>query len=323
MPLPFQRWRTLLALVSVIAIGSSTLVIAARSKTVTDYWSDARSALSWDNPLCSSFTALTGLAKARVVKERTNDLLKQIRFVEEDADGLFLYETPHGRIWMPQKDDEWSLAVVLAEQEFAMYGDAGGLGVHRGDVVIDAGAHVGLFTRTALEAGASKVVTFEVTPKANLCLRRNLAKEIADGRVVVMEYGVWHEDAVLPLVVVEGCSVCNSVTHQNPTTVNVPLTTIDNAVRALKLERVDFIKLDIENAEVNALRGAKLTLTRYRPRLAVALENAKARVAYGHEVLGMLQDLVPSYTYRCGACTNPDEYERVLPEVLHLFARPR
>src|SRR4030095_16448953 len=142
------------------------------------------------------------------------------------------------------KDDEWSLAVVLAEQEFAMYGDAEGLGVHRGDVVIDAGAHVGLFTRTALEAGASKVVTFEVTPKANLCLRRNLAKEIADGRGVVMEYGVWHEDA------------------QNPPTVNVPWTTIDNAVRALKLERVDFIKLDIENAEVNALRGAKLTLTR-------------------------------------------------------------
>ena len=186
-------------------------------------------------------------------------------------------ETPEGDFWLPQRDDVWSLAVVLAEQEQEMYGHAGSLCVRPGDVVIDGGAHVGLFTRTALAAGASKVVTFEVTPKALLCLRRNLAKEIAEGKVVVVDKGVWHEEATLPLVIVDGCSVCNSVTHQMPAAVDVPLTTIDHAAEALKLARVDFIKLDIENAEANALRGAAQTLRRFHPRVAVALENAKNR----------------------------------------------
>jgi len=241
--------------------------------------------------------------------------------VGEDEQGLFLYETPEGDFWLPQRDDVWSLAVVLAEQEQEMYGHAGSLGVRPGDVVIDGGAHVGLFTRTALAAGASKVVTFEVTPKALLCLRRNLAKEIAEGKVVVVDKGVWHEEAVLPLVIVDGCSVCNSVTHQMPAAVDVPLTTIDHAAEALKLARVDFIKLDIENAEANALRGAAQTLRRFHPRVAVALENAKNRYEYADEVLGIMHDAFSGYAYACGACTNPEPSRRVLPEILHFYPR--
>lgn len=305
----------------VVILTVSALVVVARSERYAPYWADARSALSWDNPLCTRLAAFRGLVKARTVRERTDEILRASRFVGEDEQGLFLYETPHGDIWMPQQGDLWSLAVVLAEQEQEMYGHAGTLGVRPGDVVIDAGAHVGLFTRTALAAGASKVVTFEVTPKALICLRRNLAREIAEGKVVVVDKGVWHEEATLPLVIVEGCSVCNSVTHQMPATIDVPLTTIDHAVEELKLERVDFIKLDIENAEANALRGARHTLEAFHPRVAVALENSKTRFDYAREVQGLMQDAFPGYTYECGACTNPEASSRVLPEILHFYPR--
>ena len=309
-----------------IAIGASVvaaaaLLLAAGSDGVAAYWTDATSALSWDNPYCTYLAAFRGLVKARTVKARTDEILHASRMVGEDDQGLFLYETPEGDFWLPQRDDVWSLAVVLAEQEQEMYGHAGSLGVRPGDVVIDGGAHVGLFTRTALAAGASKVVTFEVTPKALLCLRRNLAKEIAEGKVVVVDKGVWHEEATLPLVIVDGCSVCNSVTHQMPAAVDVPLTTIDHAAEALKLARVDFIKLDIENAEANALRGAAQTLRRFHPRVAVALENAKNRYEYADEVLGIMHDAFSGYAYERGACTNPEPSRRVLPEILHFYPR--
>lgn len=115
--------------------------------------------------------------------------------------------------------------------------------------------------------------------------------------------------------------MCNSVTHQMPATLDVPLTTIDDAVEELKLQRVDFIKLDIENAEANALRGAKRTIEAFHPRVAVALENSKTRIEYAREVQSVMLDAFPGYIYECGACTNPEASRTVLPEILHFYPR--
>jgi FkbM family methyltransferase len=314
------RHRLGLLAIVVLTLAATGAVFAARSDRYAPYWTDARTAVTLDNPLCSPISAYNGLVKARTVAARASEIQGLSRYVGE-VDGLHLYQTPSGNIWMPQPNDLWSLATVLAEQEQEVYG-AGRLGVQPGDVVIDAGAHVGLFTRTALAAGASKVVTFEVTPNAVRALRRNLEKEIADGRVVVVDKGVWFEEGTMPLVVVEGCSACNSVSHpQLMSAFEVPLTTIDRAVEDLHLERVDFIKLDIENAEANALRGAQNTLAAFRPRVAVALENSKARIAYSYEVLGLMRETAPGYEYECGSCTNPATAGRVLPEILHFYPR--
>jgi FkbM family methyltransferase len=311
--------RRLIITTSVLLV-SAALVLSAQRDRLAPYWTDAHAAWSWDNPLCTRLAAFRGLVKARTVKTRTEEILRTLRYVGEDPQGLFLYQTPDGDVWLPQRNDLWSLAVVLAEQEQEMYGHAGGLGVRPGDVVIDAGAHVGLFTRTALAAGASRVIAFEVTPKALLCMRRNFTQEIADGRVVVVDKGVWNEEASLPLVIVEGCSVCNSVTHNLPATIHVPLTTIDHAMAELGVAHVDFIKLDIENAEANALRGATATLRASKPRLAVALENSKTRIEYAHEVQSVVRDAYDGYQYECGACTNPEPGSQVLPEILHFYA---
>jgi hypothetical protein len=97
------------------------------------------------------------------------------------------------------------------------------------------------------------------------------------------------------------------------------LTTIDHARNELKLDRIDFIKLDIENAEGNALRGARQVVEDFHPRIAVALENSKERLQYGHIVLGELEERYAGYRYTCGAVTNPEETERVLPEILHVY----
>ncbi len=50
-------------------------------------------------------------------------------------------------------------------------------------------------------------------------------------------------------------------------TLEVPVVRIDQLVAELGLPRVDFIKLDIEGAEREALRGAVQVLKKYRPRL--------------------------------------------------------
>lgn len=66
-------------------------------------------------------------------------------------------------------------------------------------MVLDCGAHIGLYAKDALESGAKLVVAIEPAPKNLECLRRNLSREIADGRVIVSPKGVWDKEDVLVL----------------------------------------------------------------------------------------------------------------------------
>ena len=46
---------------------------------------------------------------------------------------------------------------------------------------------------------------------------------------------------------------------------------IDQLVANLQIEKIDFIKMDIEGAEPYALKGAVGTIKRFKPKLAIAI----------------------------------------------------
>ncbi len=46
---------------------------------------------------------------------------------------------------------------------------------------------------------------------------------------------------------------------------------IDQLVKDMNLEKIDFIKMDIEGAEPYALKGAEATIRKFRPKLAIAI----------------------------------------------------
>ncbi len=191
-----------------------------------------------------------------------------IRLQREDGN-YRLWQTPKGPIWMPVGSDHL-VRFLMAEQETQVY-ETDRARVNPGDVVLDCGAHVGIYTREALRAGARLVVAVEPGPENLECLRRNVAEELKEGRVIICPKGVWDREAQLALRRDPGNSGADRVvTAGNEGDLRVPLTTIDNLVEELRLERVDFIKMDIEGAERRALRGAQKTLARYRPRLAIA-----------------------------------------------------
>jgi len=157
------------------------------------------------------------------------------RTIERDPQGIDLVETPLGRYWTVKNDR--FLNFTLAEEAIDIYGQRDE-GPRRGDVVLDCGANIGVFTRKALSAGVRLVVAIEPTPISIECLRRNFPREIADGRVIVYPKGVWNRVDTLELATEgEGNSVGNSVIFGRDlkNKIQVPLTTIDLLTAELHL----------------------------------------------------------------------------------------
>ena len=159
--------------------------------------------------------------------------------------------------------------------------------------------------RKHLGAGAQKVIAIEIAPEKWPCLERTFAKEIAEGRVVLLRQGAWDSESTLEL---GGDSV---VLERGSQKQKVRVTTIDQMVLELKLPRVDFITMDIEGAEKPALRGAVNTLKKFRPRMAIASEHLPDdTVAIPKTVHAM----VPEYEAICGQCNLVDR--KLLAQVI-------
>jgi len=248
------------------------------------------------SPVCTLSSALrsrSNLDETGAIKDR---IYAASRLIREDS-GLELWETPKGQFWIP-RGNRFVLPYNLAEMERHVYGER----IRSGDIVLDCGASDGDFTREALRAGAEKVISIEVAPSTIECLRRNLAPEIAAGRVVVYPKGVWDRDDVLTLEVDDTNFAANSVvmhTGSMHPSVRVPLTSIDHIVAELALPRVDFIKMDVEGAEAKALAGARQTLTRFKPRMAIAAEHKPDDEI---ELPKVVRAIRPDYRLQCGQC---------------------
>jgi FkbM family methyltransferase len=271
-------------------------------------------AVRGNSPHCPFSHAIQAAAH-RVELGATKDrILKASRLLQEDPAGLELWDTPRGRFWIP-KGDRYILPFNLAEQEVDIY-TLDQVRLRPDDIVLDCGANVGVYTRKALEAGARTVVSIEPTPENVECLRRNFAREIEAGRVILVAKGVWDKEDVLTLHVdPQNTAAASFIISKKEwkDVLEVPLTTIDRLAEELKLPRVDFIKMDIEGAEIRALEGARQTITKHRPRLAIsAYHHADHPAQIPATVLG----IVPGYELFCGPCARVDD--RIRPDVLLL-----
>jgi len=140
--------------------------------------------------------------------------------------------------------------------------------VRPNDVVIDAGASEGFFTRFALSRGA-RVIAVEPSLIWVDALHQTFEREIADGRVVVKRVCLGDRIGEASLSISQDIGWVNG--SKGGVWETVPLTTIDALLTSVPWEGCHFIKMDIEGAERTAVAGASDTLRRCRPSLSIAV----------------------------------------------------
>lgn len=167
-----------------------------------------------------------------------------------------------------------------------------------GMIVLDIGAHHGYYTLLAssLVRAQGRVFAFEPSPRERKALREHL-KLNGCRNVVVEELALGCEEKVAELYVVQGNQTgCNSLRkpmiESTAVTKKAQVARLDDWIEEQKIERVDFIKLDVEGGELDVLKGGDRLLER-RPRPVVLAEVQDVRTEpWGYRAKEIIEHLL-------------------------------
>lgn len=138
--------------------------------------------------------------------------------------------------------------------------------IKKGDVVVDAGANVGMFTVKAAESVGEngKVVAVEPVEENFRLLEKNVAYRNFDNVTLVKKaLGAYKGKAKFIVSKLSGTHQVKDVIKEPElpkNEVEIEMTTLGDICKELNLHRIDFLKLDIEGAELEALKGAEESL---------------------------------------------------------------
>jgi len=131
-----------------------------------------------------------------------------------------------------------------------------------GMTMLDIGAHHGLYTILASRAvGAEgRVHAFEPSPRERAQLKRNLRLN-RSRNVQIHSVALGRESAKETLYLVDGtedgCNSLRAPSVKQPTIpVEVQVQPLDDFLRQSGVQGIDFVKLDVEGAELSVLEGA-------------------------------------------------------------------
>jgi FkbM family methyltransferase len=230
------------------------------------YDADTITKAHWEPVLAKFATALerrrADVASRRALRPRRP--AEQVR----EADGLlWLDRGSNTDDWVAYTNHESWLVPILDGADGLLPGDG---------VLLDVGAHVGRWAlRLAAGSDERYVIAVEANPTTAKTLRRHLAMNDI-GNVTVVEVAAWDEPTRLrvedPNRRLDGGGA-RTLPSGNGEAGTVPAQRLDDVTEILealdKAGRLDVVKLDVEGADIHALRGMAGLLERYRPALLI------------------------------------------------------
>lgn len=169
--------------------------------------------------------------------------------------------------------------------------------IQQDTVVLDVGANIGYYSLLFAKWRAV-VYCFEPYPDTVRKLRRNLELNPALS-VSVWETALSDHEGRISMSVPDAMNCgCNYVA---PGSGEIQMTTLDAFVWAHGLQRIDFIKADIEGSEVAFLEGGAETIRRFRPMLMVEI-NPSTLERFGKTSADVVEFL-GKYRYRLATAT--------------------
>lgn len=178
-------------------------------------------------------------------------------------------------------------ATVLEDE---LYFDSSLIKLHENEVFVDAGAlNLETSFRFIKECQKSHVRNYSVhafePDSLSYAKCKNMLSSISYSGIKLYNYGLWSEEKTLYF---EETGNAASRISDTQTGTAVKVTALDVCVS----DPITFIKMDIEGAELEALKGSSKIIKKYMPKLAISLYHKKDDIL---EIPLYIKELVPEY----------------------------
>jgi FkbM family methyltransferase len=211
------------------------------------------------------------------------------------------------KVYCPANRDDYLNVTVREEEILEQFSPK------QGDVVVDVGAHIGRYALIGSKrvGPSGKVVAIEANPDNFNMLNRNVKLNQLTN-MLTLNYAVFSEETKIKLYVtsdkldptIYNTILLNRAIYKEKF-VEVDANTLDNLLRqnGVKAEDVNWVKIDVEGAELEVLKGATNVLSRSEN---IALLIEVHNVANGSNLYSSIMDLLGHYNFKI-------EFERTYP----------
>jgi FkbM family methyltransferase len=164
---------------------------------------------------------------------------------------------------------------------------------------VDIGAYTGLYCYVAAKEGRSDIKIYAYEPQKKLYKHINKTIFINNWEKKIFFYpiGIGQKKSRGKLYIDGTGSTLNksfnSAEHSN----NIVIDSLDNQKKTLKIEKIDFIKIDVENFELEVLKGSKKILAQDRPYILIEIIGKMKERNFENNYYHQTIRLLHSYNY--------------------------
>lgn len=179
----------------------------------------------------------------------------------------------------------------------------------KGMTCLDIGGNIGYYVllERQLVGDEGKIIAFEPSPRNYNYLKKNIQLQNVTN-ISSYNFACGDKDGKATFFINKksnGCKViAEGITPPDPslgTLSEVPIRILDPIVKELKLDRVDFIRMDAEGYELHIFNGLKNTLLKFRPIISIELHKRQLGIEGTKEFFKLMKELdyeVESYVPR-------------------------
>tara|TARA_B100001750_G_scaffold245496_1_gene265267 strand:+ start:82 stop:996 length:915 start_codon:yes stop_codon:yes gene_type:complete len=167
-------------------------------------------------------------------------------------------------------------------------------------VCVDVGANIGYYSTlySKIVGQNGKVLAIEPSPVNFEFLKKNLELQNFSN-YLVFNCASGDKEGNVRFLMDKRANKCMIVQDEtessnNPDIISVPVRKIDDIIDESNVERVDFLKMDVEGYEWFAIQGALKTIQKFRPSIQIEIHFNKL----GHEITQKILNILKNENYQ-------------------------